>query len=149
MDTRRVSDKNLQKRCVCFDVRKAARAISKLYDDFLRPAGLRVTQFSLLMAAKKSGTVTVTRLSKISISDRTTLTRNLTVLEKKGLIRIESGEDRRERLVSLTDKGHDVVKESVMLWEKAQSHIIDRMGEDRTQNLLKELSDIVLLARAV
>ena len=82
--------------CLCFNIRKAARAVTHLYDKFLRPAGRRATQFALLMAAKINGPVTLTRPAKITVMDRTTLTRNLVVLEKRGFITIEAGEDRRD-----------------------------------------------------
>src|ERR1700757_2135942 len=63
--------------CTCFSLRKTTRAITQLYDEALRPTGLRVTQFSLLIATVMLESVTVTRLAEIGVMDRTTLTRNL------------------------------------------------------------------------
>ena len=83
-------------------VRKAARAVTKLYEEVLRPIGLRATQFSLLMATRVMGPVTVVKLAQVTVMDRTTLTRNLQILEKRGLIAIKPGEDRREREINLT-----------------------------------------------
>ena len=91
--------------CVCYNLRKAARAVTRLYDDFLRPSGIRTTQVSLLMTAKLRGPVTLGQLAEMTVTERTTLTRNLTVLEKKGFIRIDQGNDRRERQVSITGPG--------------------------------------------
>ena len=89
--------KEIGRACVCFKVRKSARAITKLYEKVLRPSGLRATQFSLLMAARVLGPVTVVKLAQAAVMERTTLTRNLQVLEKRGLIATNPGEDRRER----------------------------------------------------
>ncbi len=83
--------------CACFNLRKVTRAVTQLYDELLRPAGLRVTQFSLLVAVRMAGPVGVTRLVELTVMDRTTLTRNLELLQKQGLIEVASGEDRRTR----------------------------------------------------
>ena len=77
--------------CACYKVRKAARAVTKLYEEVLRPVGLRATQFSLLMATRVLGPVTVVKLAQVMVMDRTTLTRNLQILEKRGLITIKPG----------------------------------------------------------
>ncbi len=133
--------------CACYNLRRATRAVTRLYDDFLRPSGLRTTQVSLLMSAKLRGPVTLSKLASLTVTERTTLTRNLTVLEKKGFIRIDQGSDRRERQVALTGLGEEALLVVVPLWEKAQAHIEKGLGQDRLGGLLKNLSEIVLLAR--
>ena len=84
--------------CACFSLRKVTRAVTQLYDEMLRPAGLRGTQFSLLVAVQMAGPVGVTRLAELTVMDRTTLTRNLELLQKQGLIEIAAGADRRSRI---------------------------------------------------
>lgn len=133
--------------CACYNLRRAARAITKLYDDFLRPSGLRTTQYSLLMAAKLRGPVTVTKLARLTVTERTTLTRNLTILEKKGLIQIEPGKDRRERRVALTDQGQEALLKAVPRWQMAQEYIEKGLGAERMGGFLKDLSEVVSLAR--
>ncbi|MDD2902713.1 MAG: MarR family winged helix-turn-helix transcriptional regulator [Syntrophales bacterium] len=133
--------------CACFKVRKAARAITKLYEEVLRPSGLRATQFSLLMATRVMGPVTVLKLAQVMVMDRTTLTRNLEILEKRGLITSKTGEDRREREVSLTTAGMEVLTTAVPLWEEAQNQVEKGLGEERLHNLLGDLSEMISLAR--
>ena len=135
--------------CACFSLRRAARAITRLYDDFLRPSGLRSTQYSVLIAAKLRGPVTLTKLAKLIVNERTTLTRNLTVLEKKGFIRVEPGKDRREHQVTITEKGQEALTAAVPLWEAAQARIEGGLGGDRMGNMLKDLSEIVSLSRRI
>ena len=135
-------------RCVCFNVRKAARAVTQLYDEVLRPSGLRVTQFSLLMATKGSGSVTLKRLARAVGTDRTTLTRNLRPLEKQGLLRIEHGADRRERKVTLTARGEKVMGEALPLWEAAQARVTHGFGGERLSQLLTELTALTAVSRA-
>ncbi len=133
--------------CACFKVRKASRAITKFYEEVLRPTGLRATQFSLLMATRVMGPVTVVKLAQIIVMDRTTLTRNLQVLEKRGLISIKPGEDRREREVALTAVGMEVLTKAVPLWEEAQERVKKGLGEERLHNLLGDLSEMISLTK--
>ncbi len=81
----RAKCREIGRSCACYSLRRAARAITRLYDDFLRPSGLRVTQFSVLNATMLHGPVPLTKLAEMTVTERTTLTRNLTILEKKGL----------------------------------------------------------------
>ena len=99
--------------CACFNLRKATRAVTQLYDDALRPSGLRCTQFSLLTLLKASGTVAMTKLAEDAVMDRTTLARNLEVLERGGLVRIRSGEDARVREIELTRGGSGQARRGV------------------------------------
>jgi DNA-binding MarR family transcriptional regulator len=139
--------KQIGRSCACYNLRRAARATTRLYDDFLRPSGLRSTQYSMLMVTRVLGPVTVTKLAEMTVTERTTLTRNLTILEKKGLIVIEPGKDRRERQVSVTERGVEVLMEAIPLWEAAQAHIEQGLGGDRMDSLMKDLSEIISLSR--
>ena len=139
--------KEIGRSCACYNLRRAARATTRLYDDFLRPSGLRSTQYSMLMVARVLGPVTLTKLAEMTVTERTTLTRNLTILEKKGLIVIEPGKDRRERQVSITERGLKVLMEAIPLWEAAQAHTEQGLGGDRMDSLLKDLSEMLSLSR--
>ncbi|MFQ5960454.1 MAG: MarR family winged helix-turn-helix transcriptional regulator [Candidatus Methylomirabilales bacterium] len=134
--------------CVCFNIRKAARAISQLYDDVLRPSGLRVTQFSILSVTRRLGQVTVTRLAEETVTDRTTLTRNLKILEQQKLIRISPGQDRREREVTLTDQGRAALVRAYPFWKDMQAQVTRRLGPERFRRLLSDLRTTVALTRA-
>ena len=133
--------------CACFNVRKTARVVTQLYDEALRPTGLRVTQFSLLMATKSLEPVTVTRLARMGDMDRTTLTRNLRPLEQQRLIRIEPGEDRRERQVTLTPRGQQALAKALPSWERAQARVAGGFGQERLQRLYTELADLRAISR--
>jgi len=81
------------------------------------------------------------------VTERTTLTRNLTILDKMGFILIEPGQDRRERQVSITEQGKRVLMEAIPLWEAAQAHTEQGLGGDRMGSMLKDLSEIIALSR--
>jgi len=139
--------RDIGRACACFKVRKAARTITRIYEEVLRPIGLRSTQFSLLMATRILGPVTVVKLAQITVMDRTTLTRNLQILEKRRLIEIKPGEDRREREVTLTALGMEVLAKAVPLWEEAQDRVRQGLGEEKMRNLMDDLSEMISLLR--
>ena len=125
--------------CACFNLRKATRAITQVYDDAMRPCGLRATQFSILGVLALAGPSTISNMSHFLVMDRTTLARNLKPLEKQGLISIAKGKDKRTRCVSLTQKGAGLIRKALPMWEKAQNMVIEKMGEDRWQMTLESL----------
>jgi len=133
--------------CTCFNLRKATRAITQLYDDILRPSGLRITQFSLLTVIWIMGKVNITRLAEEAVMDRTTLARNLDLLRKQGLIRIQAGDDARVREVSLTLAAHEKLAAALPYWEKAQAQITKILGAGRVNRLLADLSVAVAAAQ--
>lgn len=130
-------------RCVCFNLRKASRLLSQVYDQALKPTGLKVTQFSLMMAVAGHGGITIGNLARPLGMDRTTLSRNASLLEKKGLIEIGEGEDRREQILNLTEKGAELLLEAIPIWEQVQKQLTEKIGEKRLDDLLRGLRDLV------
>ncbi len=136
----------LTENCTCFNLRKAARAITQAYDSALQPSGIRATQFTLLAVIKAVGPLALSHLAKTLVMDRTTLTRNLRPLEKQDLIRVEPGEDRRVRIVVLTDKGARALTRALPLWRRAQGRIVDDLGRESWAGLLGNLRATVSAA---
>lgn len=132
--------------CACFNLRKATRAVTQLYDERLREAGLRTTQLSLLTVIQRHGKVTVSELAEAAVTDRTTLTRNLQLMSKRGWIRIQPGRDRRVREVELTPRGLAVMDRALPLWERAQAEVTGALGGKRFERLLSDLSATVAVA---
>ena len=114
--------------CVCNNLRRATRVVTKLYDEALKPSGLKTTQFGLLSSLMALGTSTLSELAGETVVDRTTLTRNLEILEARGLIVTKEGDDRRERHLMLTDKGVAAVTAAQPLWQAAQSRALEMIG---------------------
>ena len=134
---------DISRSCACGNLRRATRVITALYDSYLRPSSLKATQFGLLITIKTLGAVTITGLAQKSDMDRTTITRNLKVLQDKLLIKFEQTEDRRVKKISLTDRGHEILEAAIPLWENAQNHVIRKFGEDRITSVLHELSEMI------
>lgn len=129
--------------CACFNIRKATRAVTQLYDDLLRPSGLRTTQFTLLLLLRGHGPTSINGLADAAGTDRTTLTRNLAILEERRLVRIRPGKDARVRVVELTEAGDEAAAAAFPLWHKAQALMAKRVGQDRLARLLSDLSAAV------
>lgn len=134
--------------CIGFNLRKAARAATQLYDEMLRPTGIRMTQYSLLVVLKIIGPVLVTDLAEKIVMDRSTLSRNLEVMEKQGFVNVAPGEDRRTRWVTITGSGFAVLLEAYPLWQQAQAKISESMGEERLQALMADLSALIKVSQA-
>jgi DNA-binding MarR family transcriptional regulator len=111
--------------CVCRRLRGAARAVTRLYDDALRPTGLRVTQFTLLVAAELRGGALISELADKLALERTSLTRELKLLEERGLVSVTPGEDRRARIVKLTEKGQRALAAAYPRWREAQNRVLE------------------------
>lgn len=104
---------------------------------------MRGTQLGLLREIKESGGVTITGLAARGTIDRTTITRNLKLLEKKSLVRITIGADQRERIVTITDEGEKAVASALQAWKQAQLHVTEVFGKERTGRLLEELQSLI------
>lgn len=115
--------------CLCLASRRAARAITRAYDRALRPHGLRATQFSVLVVLAARGPITIGALAGLLGSERTTLTRNLALLAREQWVEIRSGEDERERIVTLTRKGRAAAMQALPAWRQAQKKTQAQLGQ--------------------
>ncbi|MFT7220371.1 MAG: DNA-binding MarR family transcriptional regulator [Candidatus Azotimanducaceae bacterium] len=116
--------------CVSNSLHQTARAITKVYSEEMRPSGILRSQFSILGYLSYFGVIQLTELADSLYMDRTTLSRNLKPLEKRGLVRVtKSSTDARARDVSLTAEGKAQFREATKYWRKAQKRIITTFGE--------------------
>jgi DNA-binding MarR family transcriptional regulator len=116
--------------CLCTNTRRAALALTSLYDEALAPHGLKITQFSLLRAIERNGTPNLTGLAEDTGLDRSTLGRNLLVIEGKGLVRLRPGNDQRDRVVALTARGRSRLRGAGEAWRRLEDSLRDSLGPD-------------------
>ena len=128
--------------CVCFNLRKDTRYVTQFYDKELRSTGLRVTQLTLLTAVRVMAPTNLKRLSEAVGMDQTTLSRNVGLLQKKGLVEMEPGSDLRTRKLSLTRRGHERLKQAYPLWKAAQAEIVSKIGSDKWISVLESVGSI-------
>ncbi len=128
--------------CNCLKLRRAAQAITKTYDDYLKPSNLKVGQFSMLKTISLHAPVNTSELADKLRLDRTTLVRNLKLLEDRELVTDISKKGSRDRQLILTDAGKESLKLAEGLWQKAQQFIEDYLGSKDLQ-VLQELLERV------
>lgn len=136
------SYQNINPQCCCFGLRKATRAVTQFYDRHLEPAGIRATQFTLLLTLSSATGKTLTEMAEGLVMDRTTLTRNLKPLEKAGFITKMKLADKRSKGYVLTDKGRQAIEKGVPLWKAAQQHVVSKLGDERYHHFLGELKAV-------
>jgi DNA-binding MarR family transcriptional regulator len=128
--------------CMCASFRRASRVLTQDYDTALRPLGLRATQFTLLQGLSLAGEVSQKTLGEILAIDSTTLTRTLAIMGRRGWIASRSGEDRRERRLSLSEAGRAEFKRASPHWEKVQQGLRTRLGNKRWDKLLNLTNEV-------
>ena len=121
--------------CACQNLRRATRVVTRIYDQELRRAGLEITQFGLLTALTTVGEANQKRLSAGFAMDSTTLTRTLGLLRKQGWVRTRRGNDRRERLFSLTEAGRRQMAMAQPHWERAERRLRKELGDAGWKNM--------------
>jgi len=132
--------------CVCSTLRMVTRAVTQLYDDILRPSGLRVTQFSILAAIARSGTANLRQLEAVLAIDQTTLTRSLNLLERDRLIERVPHPDARIRAMRLTARGRRVLDVARPLWAQAQDKVLRELGTRAWDDAQRRLSRLLHVA---
>jgi DNA-binding MarR family transcriptional regulator len=141
--------RRIARECPTVRARQASRALTRVYDDALRPVGLQMSQFSVLIAiASASGAgATISALAGALLMDRTTLTRNLRPLERSGLVRVTRAPgDARARQVVLTHRGEKMIELAYPLWEAALARVRRVLGARKLQSLNVQLSGVIALA---
>ena len=135
--------------CLCFRARRVSRALTRMYDEALRPLGLQATQLTLLNAVTMCGErATMARLADVLAMDGTTLSRNLRPLEAQGWLRLDRLEtDRRGRLARLTPAGERLVAEALPLWRQAHERVVGTLGREAALEL-RDRFDAVSAAHA-
>ena len=121
--------------CTCFRMRGAARRVTQIYSRHLASTGLKISQFSLLGFVAARGPVSITELSEMLSTDRTTLTRNLRPLLASGIIERAAAGDRRRHELVATAAGRALFKRALPLWSAAEQEVRSAMGAKLTADL--------------
>jgi DNA-binding MarR family transcriptional regulator len=121
--------------CTCLALRRITRRVTQRYDEWLAPAGLRCTQFSLLGLLHAPDELSVSALAERADMDRTTLTRNLQLLAERQLVALVEGADARSRTAKLTPQGRQAFARALPLWRRAQDEVAAKLGDDGVTRL--------------
>jgi DNA-binding MarR family transcriptional regulator len=132
--------------CMCAGFRRTARALSQLYEKVLRPIGLRGSQFTILQVLSRAGDVSQGQLGQILAMDSTTLTRTLKIMIRNRWVRERRGKDRRERRLSLSPRGKELLNRAIPEWEKVQLLLRKQVGDKKWQDLRRAADRVTNLA---
>lgn len=132
--------------CLCASLRRAARAVSQLYNAKMRAAGLQTTQHTLLQILQAREGITQKELGRCLALDTTTLSRTLRPLERRGWIRSQPGTDRRERRFALTLVGRRQLKRARPGWQRAQERMRERLGATQWEQVMGALLRVIQAA---
>lgn len=125
--------------CMLNNARQAARAISRRYDAYVRQFGLKAAQFTVLVLVRENPGKTTSDLAVKGVLERTTLVRNLAVLEKNGLITSQGGEKGAGKVHRLTPKGAALLEEALPQWRKAQADLEAELGAQAFTETIRAL----------
>ena len=125
--------------CAYNNLKVMTRVVSAIYDEELRPVGLRASQLALLWAIRAMEPVEFGRLGTTTFTDQTTLSRTVALLKKAGLVSIRVGDDRRVRVISVTPKGLERFAVAMPLWERAQTRADELLSLDELRSVARKV----------
>ncbi|MCE2510595.1 MAG: winged helix-turn-helix transcriptional regulator [Alphaproteobacteria bacterium] len=128
--------------CLCHNLRRSSRAVTRLYDEAMAPAGLPANQMAILVGIALLDQPTISALAREMAMDPSTLSRNLRPLEQEGLLQIKTGIKQREKRLVVTAKGIRRIKRALPFWAKAQAKLTKRMQPDLQEEVLAALADL-------
>jgi DNA-binding MarR family transcriptional regulator len=132
--------------CACATLRRTARLVTQLYEEALRPIGIRATQFTLLQALKLAPGISQKQLAEVLGTDSTTLTRTLALLHKRGWLSARVGADRRALRLELAKAGEKQYERALPYWQSAQKRLKQALGDS---NWNKMMDAVVRTAEAI
>jgi DNA-binding MarR family transcriptional regulator len=126
--------------CLCLHVQRAARALARLFDDALRPAGLTNGQFSLMMSLNRPEPPPMGPVAALLAMDQTTLTAALKPLQRRGWVEVfPNPRDKRGRLLRLTPEGMRVLTAALPIWESTHAALEQTLPEGNAERLRQDL----------
>lgn len=132
--------------CVCSDLRKATRVVTRLYDDALAAYGLTVTQFAILRTAQRLGEPTLSGLAKAMVMDRTSLYRTLAPMIDHGWIEVAPASSGHVKRARVTDAGCQLTDAAEAGWEQVQDRFVTAFGEAEWASISAGLQKVLAIA---
>ncbi len=125
--------------CAFANVKLLSRVVTALYDDELRPCGLRASQLALMWAIAALQPVELSRLGSVTLTDQTTLSRTIANLKRARLVSVRAGDDRRVKVVALTPTGRERFAEAMPHWERAQVRAAELLPIDQVRRIARDV----------
>ena len=130
MDKTATSIDTMAKTCIAGRLRLLNRVVTNIYDDALRPLGLKISQGNILILTGKMGVASPVQVCEYLQLDISTLSRNVELMRKNGWLEEVPGEDARSHPFRLTAEGKRLIEKAIPAWEKAQAEAMALLGDD-------------------
>ncbi|HTU22434.1 MAG TPA: MarR family winged helix-turn-helix transcriptional regulator [Gemmataceae bacterium] len=130
MDKAPTTIDTISKTCIAVRLRLLNRVVTNLYDDALRPLGLKVSQLNILIVTARLGLARPAQVCDILQLDASTLSRNVKPLQAHGWLEVVPEEDARAQPFRLTPQGRRLIEKAVPSWEKAQRQSTELLGNE-------------------
>jgi len=135
--------------CACTALRKAARAVSRLYDSAVEGAGINIGQLAILRSLGRTGPQPLTALADTMVMDRTSLYRALGSMEHAGWVTVQATGRGRARIAGLTGHGRNVMDGAAASWDQVQTRFVDAFGTSDWAELSGALGRMVATASSI
>ena len=135
--------------CASANFRRAARVITRHYEKELRGAGVSATQLPLLAAINAGINTSIAALADALDLERSTISRELAILERHALIAVEEGNDKRTRVLKLTPRGHKMLAAAFRAWKRAHAAIVGAYGDQPYELLLTQVKSLGRAVQAI
>src|SRR5437016_9443949 len=138
------SIETISRTCIAGRLRLLNRVITNLYDNALRPLGLKVSQLNILIVTARLGLARPAQVCEILQLDTSTLSRNVKPLQAHGWLEVVPDEDARTQPFRLTAQGKRLIERAIPAWEEAQRRASELLGDegvallDKTANKLRQ-----------
>ena len=130
------------KTCLLLNFREVCRSLTQIYEAELKKIGLYSTQYTLLVSLKLHEAKQISSLAKEIGLDRTTLTRNLSLLIKKGYVAYEKSADSRQKIVKITNEGENILDKAFPIWKNVQGRFEELLGNEKFQEIITNLKSM-------
>lgn len=137
MDKQSATVDTIAKTCIAVRLRLLNRVVTNIYDNALRPLGMKISQANILIVTSKLGVASPVQVCEILQLDISTLSRNVELMRQKGWLEIVPGDDARSHPFQLTTEGKRLIEQAIPAWEKAQEEASKLLGADFVSRLSK------------
>ena len=131
----------MEEYCHCYAIRQVSTKITKIYDEALVESGLKITQYAILKYISILKNTSLTKLSNSMNYNRTTLGRNIRILERKELIYLDKGKDKRELNIIITKNGLKILNVATKCWKKINTELTQKLGINKKKMIEEILYD--------
>lgn len=129
--------------CASANLRTVSGSLTQLYNQLLKPTGLKITQYYMLGNIYATPDISISKLGEIMLLDQTTVTRNLNILNDSGYVQIKRAkQDSRIKVVTLTDVGYEKLNNATPIWMHVQEQIEGSIGKTEYMDLLEKLTSL-------